>query len=241
MKKIKITTYLSAIAFAAAMLEGCGGADKPREPFPTEISADQKGPKGEFYRMPEDMSEFRGDLHSRLGEVFNDSNIYQLAHAEHLGIEPADNIEDALKGRRRLKRISDTGVYKLDELTHSEPYLVPEAERLLADIGKAFQDTLRRRNLPPARVRVTSVLRTTEQVQRLRRTNRNATEQSAHQFGTTFDIGYNAYYASDSDERIDDYRYKRALSEVLYDLRARNRCMVKYERKSPCFHITVIK
>lgn len=223
------------------MMAGCGGKDKARDPFPGEEGPDIKGPRSENYRMPSDMSEYRNNLDGHLGDVFNDSNIYQLAHARHLGIDPLETSDDISKARRPLRKITDTSTYKLDELTHSVPYLVPEAQKLLGDIGAAFCDSIRRKGLPPVRIRVTSLLRTTQQVKQLRRSNVNATEQSAHQFATTFDIGYNAFYAPSSADRIEDPRYKSVLAEVLYDLRARNRCMVKYERKSPCFHITVIK
>lgn len=241
-KHIIIGIRLALCAFIFTIFTNCNQKDKEQIPFPSDEIADIKGVKNEYYRMPEDMSHLRNNLQGNLAIVFNDSNIYQLSHAIHMGIEPVENAQDAFKAKRPLKKISDTSTYKLDELTHSIPYLVPEAAKLLSDIGHAFQDTLKRRQLPLARIRITSVLRTMQQVKKLRRSNRNATEQSAHQYATTFDIGYNAFYPSSaSNEKIYDPRYKIALAEVLYDMRAKNRCMVKYERKSPCFHITVIK
>lgn len=225
---------------AAFLTASCnGGKDDGRET--TAIEEQGRRPLSPDYRMPARMDSLRPQLERRMRDVFNDSNHIQLAHAEHMGIKPIENTSDIFASPRPVVRISDTGTYRLDTLTHSVPYLVPEAEVLLSDIGRAFRDTLRRRGLPPVRLKVTSLLRTKASVKRLRRINRNATEFSTHQYGTTFDISYRGFYL-DSDGTLKyDPRYRLALAEAIYDLRAADRCMVKYEVKSPCFHITVIK
>lgn len=197
--------------------------------------------KPDNYRMPADMSHLRKDLHRHLAEVFNDSNRYQYAHAVYLGIDPIHDIGDSYNTNRPLVKITDSQYYKLDSLTHSMPYLVPEAAKLLNDIGRNFRDSLKRQGIPLCRLRITSLLRTKASVKRLRRVNRNATDSSTHQFATTFDLAYNNFFATAGDEKVTNPHYREVLGEVLYDLRARNRCMVKYERKSPCFHITVIQ
>ena len=73
----------------------------------------------------------------------------------------------------------------------------------------------------------------------LRRRNRNASDNSAHQYGTTFDISYIRFMPGQSDYRLNDECMKNVLGEVLNDLRNRGRCYVKFERKQSCFHITV--
>ena len=120
------------------------------------------------------------------------------------------------------------------------PFLVPEAARLLNDIGEGFRDSLASKKIPRCRLKITSLLRTPSTVKSLRRINRNATDSSAHQFATTFDISYYGFAEIGSRNQIGARGLKEILAEVLYDLRSKNRCMVKHEVKSSCFHVTVI-
>ncbi len=177
----------------------------------------------------------------RLHEVFNDSNHYQLEHARRLGIEPISHLGQFYNTRRPLVKIATNKDFAVDELKHSFPYLVPEAAKLLHDIGRNFQDSLKARNGGNYRIIVTSVLRTPGTVKRLRRVNGNATQESTHQYATTFDITYTRFEAVDGKEVNSQGDLKNILAEVLHDLHQQGRCMVKYERKSPCFHITVVK
>lgn len=174
-----------------------------------------------------------------LAEVFNDSNKYQYAWAEKLGIEPITDLGGAFRTRRPLRHIKDCDAYGLDKLTHSMPYLVPEAADLLETIGYNFIDSLARRGADGYKVKVTSLLRTPATVKSLRRVNKNATDSSTHQFGTTFDLSWSNFVCADSTRTIHEGDLKNVLAEVLNDLRAQGRCMVKFERKTACFHITV--
>lgn len=174
----------------------------------------------------------------RLQDIFNDSNKYQYAIAERLGIKPIRSLADAYYTRRPLVEVKSCNLYEVDTLTHSLPFLVPEAEKLLSKIGKNFIDSLHKRGADGYRVRVTSLLRTPASVKRLRRVNRNATDSSTHQFGTTFDLTYTRFYCYDSTRRVHDGDLKNLLAEVLNDLHRRGECMVKFERHTACFHIT---
>lgn len=184
--------------------------------------------------------EIRGRFRSLglLGELFNDSNKYQYAAGERIGIEPITGVAQAYFTRRPLVRIRTCRWYNVDPLKHSMPYLVPEAASLLETIGRNFTDSLRTHKATGHKFRVTSVLRTAHSVKRLRRVNGNATDSSTHQLGTTFDISYARFDHDGQSPRVSDEQLKLILAEVLRDLRASGRCMVKYERKSPCFHIT---
>lgn len=173
-----------------------------------------------------------------LAEIFNDSNKFQYAAAERIGITPIHSIGDAFHTRRPLVKISDCEYYHVDSLTHSVPYLVPEAASLLRLIGKNFADSLRSRGAGGYIITATSFLRTPQSVKQLRRVNRNATDSSTHQFGTTFDISYTKFQPTRSGADLHEGDMKNLLAEVLYDLRRQRKCMVKFERKSPCFHIT---
>lgn len=139
--------------------------------------------------------------------------------------------------------IGSNPYFYIDKLKQSIPYLVPKASMLLQDIGKSFYDSLYVKGIPLHQIIVTSVLRTDEDVARLKRFNHNATENSCHRYGTTFDIGYNRYRTVSTSEeprrQVRNDTLKWVLAEVLRDKRAAGRCYVKHEVKQGCFHITV--
>ena len=171
-------------------------------------------------------------------ESFPDTNAVQLSAAQKWGVSPVKNREDAESRKRELVYIGANPYYHVDPLYSSIPYLVPRAAVLLQDIGKNFFDSLYVKGLPLHQIIVTSVLRSQEDVVKLRRLNGNATENSCHLYGTTVDICYNRYHAVGPREvRNDTLKY--VLSEVLRDLRQQERCYIKYEVKQGCFHMTV--
>lgn len=175
-----------------------------------------------------------------LAKVFNDSNKYQYAAAERLGLRPLTSLGLAYFTSRPIVEVQSNQFYTVDSLKHSFPYLVPEAEKLLRDIGGNFIDSLARRGADSYRIIVTSLLRTPHTVKRLRRVNRNAVDSSTHQFGTTFDISWARFHSLDSTRTINEEDLKNLLAEVLLDLRNQKRCLVKYERTG-CFHITATR
>ena len=175
---------------------------------------------------------------------FPDTNDLQLTAAERWGVTPVKNRADAEARKKELVYIAASPYYHIDPLRQSIPYLVPRAAVLLQDIGQAFFDSLYVKGVPLHRFIVTSVLRTEEDVARLRRFNGNATEKSCHLYGTTFDICYNRYKTVEDpngprrrEVRNDSLKY--VLSEVLRDMREQGRCYIKYEVKQGCYHMTV--
>lgn len=173
-----------------------------------------------------------------LSRVFNDSNYIQLQAATALGVEPVGSLRGAWKLRRPIVKIASCRDYYVDTLRHSMPFLVPEAEALLREIGRAFNDSLRARGGGDYRIKVTSVLRTPSTIARLRRRNRNAVDSSAHQYGTTFDISYMKFICDSRRMPRTQADLKGLLAEILADFREKGRCYVKHERKQACFHIT---
>lgn len=177
---------------------------------------------------------------------FGDLNEKHLNVAQALGISPISSREEAERMKERLQLITTNELYAVDSLTHSLPYLIPEAASLLDTIGSNFLDSLVSKGLNPNKVVVTSVLRTKEDVKRLRRHNGNASENSAHFYGTTFDISWKHFQkVEDEDGRplqeVSSDTLKLVLSEVLRDLKRAEKCYVKYELKQGCFHITARK
>lgn len=176
-----------------------------------------------------------------LGRVFNDSNYIHLQAATALGIDPVRDDRSAWNLRRPLVEIKSCREYFVDTLTHSYPFLVPEAAALLKEIGEKFNHELEARGGGSYRMKVTSVLRTPLTVGKLKRINRNATEESAHQYGTTFDISHAKFICDSITVARSQEDLKNLLAEVIDSLRKEGRLYVKHERKQACFHITVRK
>lgn len=172
---------------------------------------------------------------------FNDKNELHLAQARKAGIKPVASRAAVEKASKKMKEIKTNDLYEVEELTHSIPFLVPEAYDLLADIGRNLRDSLENLNAPEYKLLVTSVTRTEEDVKKLRRRNLNASANSAHRYGTTFDISWNRYPKSDEKDKrsLSPDQLKMVLASVLRDLKKQKRCYVKHERKQGCFHITV--
>lgn len=174
---------------------------------------------------------------------FGDLNDKHLQAAHALGIRPISSREEAEQMTDGLVHIETNDHYVVDSLTHSIPYLVPRAGTLLDSIGSIFIDSLTNKGLNPNQIVVTSVLRTRDDVKRLRRRNGNASENSAHFYGTTFDISWKRFAkVEDPDGRplqaVGADTLKLVLSEVLRDMSKADKCYVKYELKQGCFHIT---
>lgn len=174
----------------------------------------------------------------QLAKVFNDSNYLQLRASRALGIRPVATPADAWHSTKPLQKLTSNPDFYMDNLTHSMPYLVPEAADLLHDIGKAFNDSLKARGGGAYRIKVTSVLRTPTTVKSLRRRNVNAVPESTHLYGTTFDISHAQFICDNDSMPRTQEDLKNLLAEVLRDMKQKGRCYVKYERKQACFHIT---
>lgn len=85
--------------------------------------------------------------------------------------------------------------------------LAEEAIETLDAIGARFQAECRRAHLPAARFIVTSTFRSADRQAELRETNGNATKgQSSHEFGGSFDIGYNRFLPVQEGTRAGFYQ-----------------------------------
>lgn len=170
-------------------------------------------------------------------DAFPDAQDVQILAANKWGVRPVKNREDAEHRKKELVYIAANPYYHVDRLKSSIPYLVPRAAVLLQDIGQTFYDSLYAKGVSLNKLIVTSVLRSMDDVAKLQRHNQNATENSCHLYGTTFDICYNRYHPVGRYVRDDTLKW--VLCEVLRDIRRQERCYVKYEVKQGCFHITV--
>ena len=175
-------------------------------------------------------------------ETFADLNPLHLTTARQIGIPSCKDRNAATRRADELVYIGDNPYFHVRPLNYSIPYLVPHAATLLEEIGRSFLDSLTLKGYAFQQLVVTSVLRTDADVAQLRTRNRNAAAESAHSYGTTFDISYTHFLPlvapSQHVRKADPYTLKCILAEVLRDQRQKGTCYVKYEVHQSCFHIT---
>ena len=181
---------------------------------------------------------------------FRDLNAVHLKYAKAGGVSPFNTNNDlkesvgALIKDDKLVEIKDNRYYRICPLTHSHPYLTPEAKDFLTDLGKLFQKKLNEHDLPKYYFQISSLLRTQENQRRLSRTNGNAAAITSHAYGTTFDIPYFTVVKPTllwKETEVTDGRASKLLSEAIGELRKEGRCVAVTERNEACIHITVCK
>ena len=202
----------------------------------SDVVLHPKYPLTRFYDDEYNVVRHRINSVPGFSRTFPDNNDIQLSAANMYGVKPVEEKE--------LVFVGASPYFHVDPLRNSIPYLVPRAAVLLNEIGRAYYDSLQVKGIPLHQIIVTSVLRSRSDVRNLRGHNANATENSCHLYGTTFDVCYNRYKTVSPVEgakrrSVRNDTLKWVLSEVLRDMREAKRCYVKYEVKQGCFHITV--
>jgi len=224
-KKLLILSVISIVVIAASIFYNSPSTEK----------------KLETLTEPKAIGTIRVDKYS-------DLNAIHLKYAKANGIkgfksdkEFKANIKKLVKDGDLVK-IENCNYYVVDKLTHSHPYLTPKAAELLEDIGKRFQKKLEENNLKKSYYQVTSLLRTGQSQRRLSHSNTNASTNSSHLYGTTFDITYARVFRKPKllrELEVADGPAIKLLSETIGELRKEKRCVVVTERNERCFHITV--
>lgn len=210
---------------------------------PDTLVASPTGVRTRFFKADGTLVKNRILSVPHFGNTFPDQNDVQLLSAQRWGVKPVADEHEAEHRKSELVYVGANPYFYTDRLRSSIPYLVPRASVLLQDIGRSFFDSLQTKGVPLHKIIVTSVMRSKSDVQRLRSHNQNATQNSCHMYGTTFDIAYNRYktVAAPGEHRreVRNDTLKWVLSEVLRDMREGQRCWIKYEVHQGCFHITV--
>lgn len=247
---ILLTPFATGLVLGFILGLCVAGSGKKNIPDSDDIASESVLPEPEFEGHPEDDTEiapqperkeiiyYRKRL--KYASLFRDLNEEHLAMAKKKGIDGPLKSRAEIAGTRDLVQIRDNDLYKLYDLRFSSPYLTRGAARELHDIAEAFRDSLRNKHLLEYQLVVTSVLRTEEDVAKLRRSgNANASDNSSHCYGTTFDIAYTRYYKEDESEAfMQPFELTKVLGEVLSDRKKAGKCLVKYEKVEHCFHIT---
>jgi hypothetical protein len=179
---------------------------------------------------------------------YKDLNPVHLKYAQGNGVEPFETNE-ALKNevaelidKNKLVEIKNNRYYTVRHLTHSHAYLTPNVKDFLDDLGKLFRKKLDENDKPDYYFQISSLLRTRESQNSLSRSNVNASSNTAHLHGTTFDIPYTTVTKKTllwKKAELTDGEASKLLSEAIGELRKEGRCVVVTERNERCFHITV--
>lgn len=167
------------------------------------------------------------------------------------GIKPyrrnSDLLRDAPKNRR-LVEINPNNLYSVSRLTSSYPYLTREASDTLDNIAQRFQANLINTSLSHMRIQVTSLLRSEESQNALRKVNANATSNAnpPHTHGTSFDISYETFtnmYGYRVPVSSCQKRFLRSIltKSLVQTKNVDNQIHVIKEVKQTCFHVTVCK
>lgn len=136
-----------------------------------------------------------------------------------------------------LEEVTENEYYVLDTMWYSYPYLTPSAKIFLDDIGERFHRKLENTGLECTRFTLTSMLRTTSSVARLRRWNRNSIRNSAHLHGTTFDLSYTTFSSEKNLSNAECQYLGDALAKTIWELRKEKKCWATYETWQTCIHV----
>jgi len=184
-------------------------------------------------------------------------NPVHLRAVSSVGIIRNSKEIDELIQRGELIHLSDCAYYAVHGIPNGMAYLRPQAERTLAGLGARFSSKLAGEGLPPARLCVTSALRTTAYQNQLQRRNKNAANHSAHEYGMAFDISYQRFPAAGpfwtpsvwkwklirlllpSEPTAAAVAMKAVLGRLLLAVQQQKQALVIHESQQPCFHVTV--
>ena len=180
-------------------------------------------------------------------DVIADKNEIHLLHAQVNGLKKPfeTNLEFDTTYKKMVEKfvlveLKDNPLYRLKSLKHSHPYLIPEAVSMLDEIAVRFKERLKSEKIGNYSFFLTSVLRTVETQEKLSRRNGNASDHTAHYYGTTVDISYKHFYNNDNDSIEPKWEVIQALMKTLLEMRKECKLLAVKERKQSCFHITVV-
>lgn len=146
---------------------------------------------------------------------------------------PAIKDNAQLKVYIKKKKLRSTTCNKgctINNLTHSKPYLVPKANKVLNEISKRFYAKTK------STFTVTSITRTLHDQHRLTKVNENARHGlSSHNYGCSFDISYIRF----NKKKGNNTRLEKALLQILTQFQQQGKIYFIKEKWQRCFHVTV--
>ena len=194
--------------------------------------------------------------------LHRDKNAAQIAVAQRLGIRAGGEAEiQRLTRAGRLVALGDSTEYwVLRNMTHSVPYVTPDARKLLVEVGRRFHARLDSAGLPRYRMKITSAMRTDESQAQLRKINANASRiVSAHEYGTTVDVSHERFAVPAPPDSVSPAAWalrssmleevgktngramQAILGRILLEMRDQGDVMVMMEDRQTVYHFTVAR
>ena len=170
----------------------------------------------------------------------NDRVVNYTSAGKISGIEICRNESEILErfSEGKLVHVRAGRGYHIEKLTHSYPYLTPDAKKLLDEIGKRFRAKTNEAGFLGSEFIITSMTRTREKLNDLMKMNTNASGNSPHLYGNAFDISYVSFRSRKFVLTACDKRYfKEILAEIIVELRKERKCWATYESQQTCFHL----
>jgi len=196
-----------------------------------------------------------------VAELRLDRNATQIATARRLGtrVSGQAHIERLLTSGALVELEDSTEYWILRRMENSVAYATPDLNGMLEELGRRFHARLDELGLPRYRMRVTSVLRTADDQEVLRRTNPNASRiVSAHEFGTTVDVSHERFAVPREPlgvtglewlevEMLEEVGREHSrvlqaeLGRAIQELRGEGALHVMMEDAQPVYHMTVAR
>jgi len=165
---------------------------------------------------------------------------------DYIGESRMSGISKCINKKELIKKAAHNEVFRIrnrrgvviEDLTFSYPFLTKDGKSLIREIGRRFRKKISGTRLRGSDFRITSMTRTAEELNRLRKSNTNASENTPHYYGNAFDISYvrfsaKKWFVTDCDK----YYLKEALAQVIWQLREEKKCWATYEINQGCFHV----
>jgi hypothetical protein len=170
----------------------------------------------------------------------NDRIVDYSSAAKTRGIKPCKSDAEIRSNisAGRLVKIKDGSLYVVDRMTYSSPCATKVTKILLDEIGERLAKKTSQKGLSGVKFIITSLTRKTESLKSLRRSNKNASENSPHLYGNAFDISYKRFIVRKWILTNCDKKFlKDALGEVIWELNQERKCWATYEKGQSCFHV----
>jgi hypothetical protein len=170
----------------------------------------------------------------------NDRIVDYSAAAKLKGINVCKDDSELKKriSEGKLVNVKSGNSYVVERMTFSYPCVTRDSKILLDEIATRLKEKSSQKGLNGVKFYITSMTRKTDNVKSLRRYNGNASKNSPHLYGNAFDISYKRFIARKWILTNCDKKFlKEALAEVIWQLRAENKCWATYEKVQNCYHI----
>lgn len=164
--------------------------------------------------------------------IRNDLNPKHLRAAKDQGLILINNVSelDNLVSKGTLFKVTDGKGYKIDRLRHSQAVLSGKARNVLAEMGALFA----KETSDDASFIVTSMTRTKEAQEHLRKSNGNASKNSSHCYANSFDITYARFYTRERSR----LKCQHLLDSVIAEFQKEEKIFVVREKVVRCYHIS---